>query len=104
MTDSDIEQVLDQAVDALEMLANSYSAPKHLGRLVERMAHRHKTAVQAFTGGFVVPFVRELARQHREGECDLRNADAGLACSIMCDAVETEYGVKDGEPIRFAVV
>lgn len=95
---------VEDAREALEGLTNRFGCRDDLELLAMKMAYMHRTLVQSFTGGFVIPFVRELARMMREGRFDARNKSACKACLVMCEAMEREYGLKEGDPFGFALV
>ena len=95
---------VDQASEILKSLTNRFGCEKDLEDLAMKMAYMHRTLVQSFTGGFVIPFVRELARMKRAGRFDGRNEAACKACLIMCDALEKEYGIGEGEDFSFLMV
>lgn len=81
---------VDEARMNLEALTNRYGSRQDLERLAMSMAAMHRTLVQSFADGFVIPFVRELARMKRAGRFDGRNEAACKACLLMCDALETK--------------
>ena len=95
---------VDEARDKLERLTNQFGGENDLERLALKMASMHRTLVQSFAGGFVIPFVRELARMKRAGRFDARNESACKACLIMCDALEKEYGIGEGDDLAFLMV
>lgn len=99
----DVDKV-DEAREKLESLTNRFGSHGDLERLALKMASMHRTLVQSFAGGFVIPFVRELARMKRAGRFDARNEAACKACLIMCDALEKEYGIGEGEDLSFLMV
>lgn len=88
----------------LEDMTNSFSCREPLGDLANRMTTMHRTLVQSFAGGFVIPFVRELAKMHRCGFTDPRDQAAGEACVAMCEALERKYDVKEDEELHFACI
>lgn len=81
---------VDEARINLEALTNRYGSRQDLERLAMSMAAMHRMLVQSFADGFVIPFVRELARMKRAGRFDGRNEAACKACLLMCDALETK--------------
>ena len=109
MVDEDNDKVdkvdnVDHARKILESLTNRFGCEKDLEDLAMKMAYMHRTLVQSFTGGFIIPFVRELARMKRAGRFDGRNEAACKACLIMCDALEKEYGIGEGDDLAFLMV
>ena len=109
MVDEDNDKVdkvdnVDHARKILESLTNRFGCEKDLEDLAMNMASMHRTLVQSFTGGFIIPFVRELARMKRVESFDARNESACKACLIMCEALEKEYGICSGEKFTFPMV
>lgn len=104
MADNEKVDKVDDARMRLEDLTNRFGCRKDLERLAISMASMHRTLVQSFTGGFVVPFVRELARMKRAERFDARNEEACKACLCMCEAIEKKYDVKEGDPLGFAMI
>ena len=98
-----VEKV-DQASEILKSLTNRFGCEKDLEDLAMNMSSMHRTLVQSFTGGFIIPFVRELARMKRVESFDARNESACKACLIMCEALEKEYGICSGEKLAFPMV
>ena len=95
---------VDQASEILKSLTNRFGCEKDLEDLAMNMASMHRTLVQSFTGGFIIPFVRELARMKRVESFDARNESACKACLIMCEALEKEYGIGEGDDFAFLIV
>lgn len=95
---------VEQARDILESLTNRFGCRKDLEDLAIKMASMHRTLVQSFTGDFIIPFVRELARMKRSDRFDARNAAACEACLCMCEAIEKKYDIKEGDPMGFAMI
>ena len=104
MAENEEVDKVDEAREKLESITNRFGSGKDLERLALKMAAKHRTLVQSFTGGFVIPFVRELARMKRAGRFDGRNEAACKACFLMCDALEKEYGIGEGEEFAFPMV
>lgn len=106
MADEEKEKAdkVEQAREVLESLTNRFGCRQDLEQLAMKMAAMHRTLVQSFTGGFVIPFVRELARMKRAGRFDARNEGACSACLIMCEALEKEYGICEGDEFAFPLV
>jgi hypothetical protein len=107
MEDKGHEEEVDRVEDAmerLEALTNRFGCRKDLKRLALNMSATHRTLVQSFTGGFIIPFVRELARMKRAGRFDARNECACRACLIMCEALEKEFGICEGDELAFPMV
>lgn len=95
---------IEQAREVLESLTNRFGCRQDLEDLAMKMTSMHRTLVQSFTGGFIIPFVRELARMKRADRFDGRNASACEACLAMCEALEKKYDIKEGDPMGFAMV
>ena len=109
MADEEKEKVdkvdkVEQAREILESLTNRFGCRQDLEDLAMKMTSMHRTLVQSFTGGFIIPFVRELARMKRAERFDGRNAAACEACLCMCEAIEKKYEVKEGDPMGFAMI
>lgn len=88
----------------MERFANRFGVREDLKRLAIMMTEMHRTLVQSFTGGFVIPFVRELARMRRANCFDKRNETACKVCLLMCEALEKEYGICEGDELVFPMV
>lgn len=95
---------VEQAREVLESLTNRFGCRQDLEDLAMKMASMHRTLVQSFTGGFIIPFVRELARMKRAERFDARNEGACRACLVMCEALEKEYGICEGDEFAFPLV
>lgn len=95
---------IDSACAILEELTNVYGCRKNLEEIANRMAHMHRTLVQSFAGGFVIPFVRELARMKRAERFDGRNAAACDACLCMCEALEAKYDIGEADELSFPCI
>lgn len=104
IVDSNRKTTVESARCDLESLTNRFGSRADLESLAIRMATMHRTLVQSFTGGFVIPFMRELARMKRAGRFDARNEGACRACLIMCEALEKEYGICEGDEFAFPLV
>lgn len=103
MAEDKVDKV-EEAREKLEALTNRFGCREDLEQLAMKMAAMHRTLVQSFTGGFVIPFVRELARMKRAGRFDARNEGACKACLIMCEALEKEYGICERDEFAFPLV
>lgn len=95
---------VDSVCESLEGLTNVYGCRKNLEEIANRMAHMHRTLVQSFTGGFVIPFVRELARMKRAYRFDDRNKAACEACLAMCEALEAKYDIGEADGLNFPCI
>lgn len=95
---------VEQASEVLESLTNRFGCRKDLEDLATKMASMHRTLVQSFTGGFIIPFVRELARMKRAERFDARNEESCNACLCMCEALEEKYDIKEGDPLGFMMI
>lgn len=96
----DVEEMRQQ----LENMVNVYGCRTKLNALAVSMTHMHRTLVQSFAGGFVIPFVREMAKMKRSGWYDARDAAAVEACEAMCAALEAKYGITEDDGLSFACV
>ena len=104
MAENEEVDKVDEAREKLESLTNRFGSREDLERLALKMAAMHRTLVQSFAGGFVIPFVRELARMKRAERFDARNEEACNACLSMCEALEAKYDIKEGDPLWFPMV
>lgn len=104
MSDNEKVDKVDDARMRLEALTNRFGCREDLEQLALKMAAMHRTLVQSFTGGFVIPFVRELARMKRANRFDARDEAACKACLLMCEALEKEYGICEGDEFAFPMV
>lgn len=95
------EEKVERARETLEDMTNNYGCRTDLEALANRMARMHRTLVQSFTSGFIIPFVRELAHMKRNDRFDGRNKAACEACLAMCEALEAKYEI--GESDDFAL-
>lgn len=98
------EEKVEKISSELEELTNVYGCHDSLASLANRMATMHRTLVQSFTSGFVIPFVRELAKMHRVGCEDGRNKAAAEACDEMCKALELKYDIGEEDEIRLPCI
>ena len=104
IVDSNRKTTVESARYDLELLTNRFGSRADLESLAIRMATMHRTLVQSFTGGFVIPFVRELARMKRAERFDSRDEAACEACVAMCEAIEKKYDIKESDPLMFPMV
>ena len=95
---------IDSACEILERLTNVYGCRNNLEEIANRMAHIHRTLVQSFASGFVIPFVRELARMKRSGRFDARNRAACEACLAMTEALEKMYDIGEMDELNFPCI
>lgn len=95
---------VDEARLLLEELTNVYGCRTNLGRLAVGMTTMHKTLVQSFTSGFVIPFVREMARLKAEDCFDDRNRMAVEVCEAMSNAIDEKYGTKPGDKVTLPLI
>ena len=100
---SDNEKI-DSACEILEGLTNVYGCRKNLEEIANRMAHMHRTLVQSFAGGFIIPFVRELAHMKRADRFDGRNKASCEACLFMSEALEEKYGICEADDFAFPLI
>ena len=98
------EEKIEKAREILEDMTNVYGCRTDLEALASRMARMHRTLVQSFTGGFVIPFVRELARMKRADRFDDRNKAACEACLAMSESLEEKYGICESGDIYFPCI
>jgi len=100
----ELEEKVEKAREALEDMTNVYGSRHGLGLLANKMASMHRTLVQSFTGGFVIPFVRELARMKRDGRFDVRDNAACEACLAMAEALESKYDIGELDELSFPCI
>ena len=98
------EEKIEKAREVLEDMTNVYGCRTDLEALANRMARMHRTLVQSFTSGLVIPFVRELARMKRTDRFDGRNQAACEACLAMCEALEAKYGIGETDELSFPCI
>ena len=98
------ETAVIEIAKELENMTNVYGCHDQLASLANRMATMHRTLVQSFTSGFVIPFVRELAKMHRVGCEDGRNKAAAEACDEMCRALESKYDIGEDDELRLPCI
>lgn len=98
------EDKVAEAASILEEITNVYGCYHSLEALANKMASMHRTLVQSFTGGFVVPFIREMARKFRVERFDERNRDSAEACDEMAKALETKYDIGEMDELRFPCI
>lgn len=100
MMEDDLKKVdpVEHAAEILEEMTNVYGCANNLNQLAFKMTRMHRTLVQSFTSGFVIPFIREMAKLKREDRFDGRNEAACDACLSMSEALEKKYdiGADDG--------
>lgn len=87
------------AAENLSCALNCMGGSANSAHIVRSMLNLHRTLNQAFTGNIVLPFVREMARNFREGNYDPRNEAACKVCDLMWNAICKEHGfAPDAEP------
>lgn len=91
------ESKVENARKILEDMTNVFGCRTDLEALANKMAYMHRTLVQSFTSGFIIPFVRELAHMKRNGRFDGRNQSACEACLSMCEALEAKYEIGEAD-------
>jgi hypothetical protein len=85
------------AVEALERAVNVLGNGEDMRYIAEQMSLMHRTLVQSFTRGVVIPFIKRLADFHCAGYCDARDEAACKACEVMWEALKKEYGLEGNE-------
>lgn len=90
--------------ERLENLTNVCGCQHSLKMLANRMASMHRTLAQSFTSGFVIPFVREMARRFRRGDFDARNRASTEACDDMAKALEARYDIGEMDELSFPCI
>lgn len=98
------EEKVEKAREILEDMTNVYGCRADLEALATKMACMHRTLVQSFAGGFVIPFVRELARMKRNDRFDARDEAACEACLAMCEALEAKYDIGELDDLSFPCI
>lgn len=98
------EKKVEELAMALEDMTNVFGCHDSLEALANKMTTMHRTLVQSFTSGFVIPFVREMARMHRNGRIDARNQATAEACDTMCEALELKYDIGEADDLRFPCI
>ena len=98
------ESKVENARKILEDMTNVFGCRTDLEALANKMAYMHRTLVQSFTSGFIIPFVRELARMKRNGRFDGRNQSACEACLAMCEALESKYDIGEADDLSFPCI
>lgn len=88
----------------LEEITNVYGCRANLERLAVGMTTMHKTLVQSFTSGFVIPFVLEMARLKAEDCFDDRDKLAVEVCEAMSNAIDEKFGLKPGEKVTLPLI
>lgn len=101
---ADNEDRVEAARALLEKMTNVFGSRADLETLAVKMTRLHRTLVQSFTSGFVVPFVREMARMRREERYDLRDKAACDACLAMAEALEKKYDVGESDDIGLPLI
>jgi hypothetical protein len=79
---------LKELTDLLSDCANSDVI---LPQLAKNLANQHRTLVQCFMRNFIVPFIKELADQYKQGFFDLRNEQSCKLSTKMLDLCEDHY-------------
>lgn len=98
------EKKVDEVASALEKMTNVYGCQSTLEALAKKMTSMHRTLVQSFISGFVVPFVREMAKMHRNGMVDGRDEESAAACLAMCESIEKRYDIGEGDRLAFPCI
>ena len=68
------------------------------------MGNESKVENARKTSGFIIPFVRELARMKRNERFDGRNQAACEACLAMCEALESKYDIGEADELSFPCI
>ena len=98
------EKKVDEMASALEDMTNVYGCQATLEALAKKMTSMHRTLVQSFISGFVIPFVREMAKMHRNGLVDGRDEESAAACLAMCEAIEKRYDIGEDDRLAFPCI
>lgn len=98
------EEKVEKIASELEDLTNDYGCHESLEAIANKMASMHKTLVQSFASGFILPFVKKMAEDYRCGKFDDRNRAAAMICEEMWTSVEDKYGLNQGEEIRLPCI
>lgn len=98
------EEKVNSVASQLEEMTNVYGCHHSLETLANKMASMHRTLVQSFTSGFVIPFIREMARKFRAERFDERNRASAEACDEMAKALEAKYDIGEMDELRFPCI
>lgn len=98
------EEKVEKISSELEELTNVYGCHHSLETLANKMSSMHRTLVQSFTSGFVIPFIREMARKFRGERFDERNRASAEACDEMAKALEAKYDIGEMDELRFPCI
>lgn len=90
--------------DDLEKLTNTFGCRDNLMPLADAMTAMHRTLVQSFVGGFVIPLVRNMAMLFRNGRYDARNKATAEACDAMYVALESKYSLAEDDELGFPCI
>ena len=83
---------------------NCFGSGETMRALANKMIYTHPTLNQAFTGGFVLNFVREMANKCKNESYDGRNKYACEACAVMWDALKAKYGYNGSDNISLPLI
>ena len=95
---------VEEAREKLESMTNVFGCRENLEQLAYKMASMHRTLIQSFASGFVVPFVYALAKMKRDGRFDDRDKAACEACDEMWSAIEKKYDIKEADDFRLPCI
>ena len=96
---------VETAAELLERSVNVMGGGEDMEWLVNRMGNMHRTLIQSFAGKFIIPYVRKLALDYKNGYYDLRNEQVCKVCSEMWDAFKKEHNWTDEDDVpRFALI
>lgn len=106
--DSNIETNQDkraqEVLDLLMDITNHFGSREALSKIAIGMSNTHHTLVQSFTSGFIIPFVREMAKRKREGMFDKRDQLSTAACEAMSCALDKLFGKKESDDIVLPMI
>lgn len=106
--DSNIEREQDkraqEVFDSLIDITNHFGSREALSKIAIDMSNTHHTLVQSFTSGFIIPFVREMAKRKREGIFDKRDQLSADACEAMSCALDKLFGKKESDNIVLPMI
>lgn len=90
--------------DSIALFTNRFGVHIPLASVASMMTMEHPTLVQSFTSGFILQFVKEMAKRCRAGMFDGRDQMAVKVCEKMWTAVAEEFGLGEDEDIRLPMI
>jgi hypothetical protein len=75
----------------ISKMVNTFNCSEDVCDMLNTLLNDHRTLQQTFCGKFVLNYIRKMALKYKDDMYDGRNESAVKCCSIMWEALKSEY-------------